>query len=88
MYEGRNPNTDRFDQMRRQLQVLLPLYELKYCAGQGNMAANIIREFDDMEQARKTVIDGSEDTVMSVTSYLNHHYLNHPKPLWYRNLTE
>lgn len=84
MYSTPNPNVDKYKQMEHMIIVLLPSYISD--TSDTHKAAEVIREFGDMEQARATIV-GVEDTAVAVTEYLDHHFYDEPKPQWYANLT-
>jgi hypothetical protein len=85
MYATANPFVDKYKLMQRQIEALLPAYVIE--TEERLLAAKILQEFADMEQARATVV-GVDDPSEAVVGYLDHHFFGAPKPLWYRNLTE
>jgi len=86
MYDTPNPNVDKYQQMKEMIAVLLPGYIYQF-PGTEEKAASVIKEFEDMEQARATIV-GVDDTVTATMEYLNHHFQGTKKPEWYANLTE
>lgn len=84
MYSSTNPNVDKYKQMEKIILILLPAYVQRY--GMPELAAAIVKEFADMEQARQTIV-GVEDTAKATVEYLDHHYTGSHKPFWYEKLT-
>jgi hypothetical protein len=86
MYNGTNENVDKYKQMERMIDVILPSFIAKY--GRPELACAIIQEFANMEMARGTIA-GVPDTAVAAADYVTYHFSNGKvgKPFWYEQLT-